>query len=108
MFTISHKFTFAPGLSGWDGVYGFIGSALRSDYRPSQRQRTGLGNLEDAPTQQYSHYVMPTGLVESFIDTVPTADGGTRFGGTLARTLVLSMKGNQTRPTKQLDYGFIP
>ncbi|GHE14306.1 hypothetical protein GCM10010339_84450 [Streptomyces alanosinicus] len=52
--------------------------------------------------------MMPNGLVESFIDTVPTGDGGTRFGGTLDRTLVLSLRGNTTRLTKQLGYGYIP
>ncbi|MEU3935237.1 glycoside hydrolase family 68 protein [Streptomyces sp. NPDC029044] len=108
LFTISHKFTFAPGLSGWDGLYGFVGPGLRSDYRPLNGSALVLGNPEDAPTQQYSHYVMPNGLVESFIDTVPTADGGTRFGGTLARTLVLSLKDDRTRLAGQLDYGFIP
>ncbi len=108
LFTISHKFTFAPGLSGWDGLYGFVGPSLRSDYKPLNASALVLGNPEDAPTQQYSHYVMPNGLVESFIDTVPTANGGTRFGGTLARTLVLSLKGDKTYLTKQLGYGFIP
>ncbi|MYS88718.1 MULTISPECIES: glycoside hydrolase family 68 protein [Streptomyces] len=108
LFTISHKFTFAPGLSGWDGLYGFVGPGLRSDYRPLNGSALVLGNPEDAPTQQYSHYVMPNGLVESFIDTVPTPDGGTRFGGTLARTLVLSLKDDRTRLAGQLDYGFIP
>ncbi|MEU3887978.1 glycoside hydrolase family 68 protein [Streptomyces sp. NPDC029041] len=108
LFTISHKFTFAPGLSGWDGLYGFVGPGLRSDYRPLNGSALVLGNPEDAPTQQYSHYVMPNGLVESFIDTVPTADGGNRFGGTLARTLVLSLKDDRTRLAGQLDYGYIP
>ncbi|EFL36273.1 levansucrase [Streptomyces viridochromogenes DSM 40736] len=108
LFTISHKFTFAPGLSGWDGLYGFVGPGLRSEYQPLNGSALVLGNPEDAPTQQYSHYVMPNGLVESFIDTVPTADGGTRFGGTLARTLALSLKDDRTRLAGQLDYGFIP
>ncbi|KUM91235.1 hypothetical protein AQI88_38135 [Streptomyces cellostaticus] len=97
-----------PGLSGWDGVHGFVGPSLRSDYQPLNGSALVLGNPEDAPTQQYSHDVMPNGLVESFIDTVPAGDGGTRFGGTLARTLVLSPRGNRTRHTNQLDYGFIP
>ncbi|MET9843176.1 hypothetical protein [Streptomyces ossamyceticus] len=52
--------------------------------------------------------MMPNGLVENFIDTAPTADGGTRFGGTLARTLAVSLKGSRTKPIRQLDCGFIP
>ncbi|WP_305965140.1 glycoside hydrolase family 68 protein [Streptomyces sp. IMTB 2501] len=69
----------ADGLSGWDGVYGFAGPALRGDYQPLSGSALVLGNPEDAPTQQYSYYVMPNELMESFIDTVPTGDGGTRF-----------------------------
>lgn len=108
LFTISHKRTYAPGLNGPDGLYGFVGSSLRGNYQPLNGSALVLGNPDDAPTQQYSHYVMPNGLVESFIDAVPTADGESRFGGTLARTLVLSLQGNTTRLAEQLDYGFIP
>jgi levansucrase len=60
-----------------------------------------LGNPEEARTPQYFHNVLPDGLVENFIDSVPTADGGTRFGGTPARTLVVSLKGSKTMPIKQ-------
>ena len=51
-----------------------------------------LGNPEEAPKQNYSDYVMPNLLVESFIDTLPTADGGEKFGGTLAPTLGLDIE----------------
>jgi len=52
---------------------------------------------------------MRNGMVESFIDTVPLPGGGVRFGGTLARTLQLTLKGNgTTNIAAQLDYGFIP
>src|SRR5439155_13092143 len=108
LFTISHKFTFAPGLTGPDGVYGFVGSSLRSDYKPLNGSALVLGNPEQAPLQQYSHYVMPNGLVESFIDTVPTGNGGVRFGGTLAKTLKLALQGDRTSYLAQLDYAFIP
>jgi levansucrase len=108
LFTISHQFTFAPGLTGPDGVYGFVGPSLRSDYRPLNDSGLVLGNPEDAPKQQYSHYVMPNGLVESFIDTVPTSDGGERYGGTLARTLQVSLQGDKTKLNGELDYGLIP
>jgi levansucrase len=108
LFTISHQFTFAPGLTGPDGVYGFVGPSLRGDYRPLNDSGLVLGNPNDAPKQQYSHYVMPNGLVESFIDTVPTGDGGERFGGTLARTLDVALQGNKTKLNGELEYGFIP
>ncbi|WP_122241693.1 glycoside hydrolase family 68 protein, partial [Pseudomonas syringae group genomosp. 3] len=34
LFTISHKFTYADGVTGPDGVYGFVGEHLFGPYRP--------------------------------------------------------------------------
>jgi levansucrase len=104
LFTISHTFTFAPGLTGPDGLYGFIGPSLRSDYKPLNASGLVLGNPADAPVQQYSEYVMPNWLVESFIDTLP----GEIFGGTLAPTLRIMPDGASTFFVERLDYGFIP
>jgi levansucrase len=104
LFTISHKFTFAPGLTGPDGLYGFIGDSLRSDYKPLNASALVLGNPAEAPVQQYSEYTMPNWLVESFIDTVPPAI----FGGTLAPTLRLAPEGSNTYFVEQLGYGYIP
>ncbi len=108
LWTISHTFTFAPGLTGPDGVYGWVGDGLRSNYKPLNGSAYVLGNPEDAPLQAYSDYVMPNLLVESFVDTVPTADGGVRYGGTLAPTLQLSITGNKTKLVRELPYGYIP
>jgi levansucrase len=104
LFTISHKFTFAPGLTGPDGLYGFVGDGLRSDYKPLNSSGLVLGNPDDAPVQQYSEFTMPNWLVESFIDTVPT----NIFGGTLAPTLRLTQEDSSTYFVEQLDYGYIP
>jgi levansucrase len=104
LFTISHKFTFAPGLTGPDGLYGFLGDGLRSDYRPLNASALVLGNPAAAPVQQYSEYVMPNWLVESFIDTLP----GEIFGGTLAPTLRLTVEGANTYLSEVLDFGYIP
>jgi levansucrase len=104
LFTISHKFTFAPGLTGPDGLYGFVGDGLRSDYEPINASALVLGNPDDAPTQQYSEYAMPNWLVESFIDTVPPEI----FGGTLAPTLRIVPQDTSTFFVEQLDYGYIP
>jgi levansucrase len=107
LFTISHMFTFAPGLEprGPDGLYGFLGDSLRSNYKPLNASGLVLGNPAEAPVQQYSEYVMPNWLVESFIDTV---EPGTIFGGTLAPTLRLEVEGRRTFLVEELDYGFIP
>lgn len=108
LWTISHMFTFAPGLTGPDGLYGFVGPGLRSSYKPLNDSALVLGNPADAPLQNYSDYVMPNLLVESFIDTVPTADGGVRYGGTLAPTLEIELEGATSRLVAELPYAYIP
>jgi levansucrase len=108
LFTISHVSTFAPGLRGPDGVYGFVGESIRSDYEPMNGSGLVLGNPDAAPFQQYSEFVMPNLLVESFIDQVPLPGGGIRSGGTLARTLQLDLDAQRSYLIDQLDYGYIP
>ena len=108
LMTISHTFTYAPGLTGPDGVYGFVGDSLRSDYQPLNASGLVLGNPPEQPFQAYSEYVMPNWLVEAFIDRIPLPGGGERSGGTLAPTLRLHVEGSNTYMVEQLDYGFIP
>ncbi len=110
LFTISHTFTFAPGLTGPDGVYGFVGESLRSDYRPLNASGLVLGNPPEQPLQQYSHYVMPNLLVESFVDTIFTQPNQQApvYGGTLAPTLRLAIEDQNTYVVEQLGYGYIP
>jgi levansucrase len=122
LFTISHAFTYAAGLRGPDGVYGFVGNGIRSDFEPlNGGSGLALGNPTDlnlSPTdpmqnprqfQAYSHYVMPGGLVESFIDNV---EG--RRGGTLAPTVKLDIAGDSATVDRSvgdgglLGYGYIP
>jgi levansucrase len=110
LFTISHTGTYAPGVTGPDGLYGFFGRSLRSKYVPLNGSALVLGNPEDAPFQQYSEYVMPNFLVESFIDEVPLGNdvSQTRSGGTLAPTLQLEVDGSNTYFVGSLGYGEIP
>ncbi|MEP7766011.1 glycoside hydrolase family 68 protein [Sanguibacter sp. 25GB23B1] len=107
LWTISHEFTFAPGLTGPDGLYGFVGPGLRSNYKPLNESALVLGNPADAPLQNYSHYVMPNMLVESFIDTLPGPEGPI-YGGTLAPTLGLGVEGSETWLESVLPFGYIP
>ena len=116
LFTISHRTTFAAGMDGPDGVYGFVGNGIRSDFKP---MNWGSGLVLGNPTdlnqaagsdfdpnplqnprafQSYSHYVMPGGLVESFIDTVEN-----RRGGALAPTVQINISGQNT--AINLGYG---
>lgn len=109
LWTISHTFTFAPGLTGPDGLYGFVGPGLRSNYRALNGSGLVLGNPAEAPLQNYSHYVMPNWLVESFADTIPRAGGGDPlYGGTLAPTLELEVDGTHTELAGVLPFGYIP
>ncbi|MCH8627041.1 glycoside hydrolase family 68 protein [Arsenicicoccus piscis] len=121
LFTISHAFTYAAGLRGPDGVYGFVGNGIRSDFQPLNGGGLVLGNPTDLNLtstdplqngrqfQAYSHYVMPGGLVESFIDNV---EG--RRGGTLAPTVKLRIGATTTSVDRSvgtnglLGYGYIP
>ncbi|MEU7378011.1 glycoside hydrolase family 68 protein [Streptomyces albidoflavus] len=111
LFTISHAYTYAEGLRGPDGLYGFVGKGIRSDYQPLNKSGLALGNptnlnlSSDDPEQNprqfqaYSHYVMPGGEVTSFIDNV-----NGRRGGSLAPTVRIQLNGSFSRVDRQ--YGF--
>jgi levansucrase len=110
LFTISHTFTYGDGVTGPDGVYGFVADSLFGPYVPLNGSGLVLGNPSSQPFQTYSHCVMPNGLVTSFIDSVPTGEGGTqvRIGGTEAPTVGIKIKGQQTFVVAEYDYGYIP
>ncbi|HEY5835674.1 glycoside hydrolase family 68 protein [Streptomyces sp.] len=103
LFTISHRYTFAESLQGPDGLYGFVGNSIRSDYQPLNQSALSMGNptnLNLPPTdpdqnprqfQAYSHYVMPGGEVTSFIDNV-----NGRRGGSYAPTVRINIAGSRT------------
>ncbi|WP_345525440.1 glycoside hydrolase family 68 protein [Nocardioides endophyticus] len=119
LFTISHRGTFASGIDGPEGVYGFVGNGIRSDYQPLNRgSGLALGNPTNlnyaagnpfdpdfnqhpGAFQAYSHYVMPGGLVQSFIDTIGTKNNFRR-GGTLGPTVKINIRG----ATTAVDYNY--
>lgn len=119
LFTISHRGTYAAGIDGPEGVYAFVGDGIRSDFQPlNNGSGLALGNPTNlnfaggqpfAPDynqhpghfQAYSHYVMPGGLVQSFIDTIGTHDDFVR-GGTLAPTVKIDLDGD----TSAVDYSY--
>lgn len=108
LFTISHKYTFGDGVTGPDGVYGFVSSMLTGPYAPMNASGLVLGNPPSQPYQTYSHYVMPNGLVTSFIDSVSAEDGSYRIGGTEAPTVGIVLKGQRSFVDRVYDYGYIP
>ena len=109
LFTISYTFTYAEGLTGPDGVYGFVSENLTGPYRPLNGAGLVLGNPSSHPLQTYSHLVMKNGLVTSFIERIPAANGvGYRISGVEAPTVRIELKNDQTFLTEVLDYGYIP
>ena len=108
LFTISHKFTYADGVTGPDGVYGFVSDQLFGPYTLMNASGLVLGNPPSQPFQTYSHCVMPNGLVTSFIDSVPTTGDDYRIGGTEAPTVRIVLKGARSFVQEAYDYGYIP
>ncbi|WP_137165885.1 glycoside hydrolase family 68 protein [Salinimonas lutimaris] len=106
LWTISHKFTFAPALQdvGVDGLYGFVGPSIRSDYLPLNGHGLVLANPPENNTQAYSWYAMPGGFVEAFLDNV-----NGEFAGTLTPTVkMVTKKHTETSFVHTFDGPFIP
>lgn len=109
LFTVSHRSAFAGDVTGPDGLYGFVGDDIRSDYQPMNTSGLVMGNPTDldlAPAdprqnprqfQASAYYVQPGGYVTSFIDTV---DG--RRGGDYAPTVRIGLRG----ASSSVDYSF--
>lgn len=108
LFTISHTFTYATGLTGPDGVYGFYGKGgIRADYKPMNGSGLVIANPADNPYQAYSWLVLPNEQVISFINEPKDENGQVKFGGTFAPTLKLSLEGDKSKITDELKTGEI-
>lgn len=124
LFVSSHVHTFAPGLEGYDGLYGFVADSFRGEYRPLNGSGLVLTNPATAPFQAYSWMVFPHReelLVQSFFNyfdfdresldevaELPLSEQRRRFGGTLAPTVRLGVDGDRTRVQGKLDHWQIP
>ena len=124
LFTPSHLHTFAPGLSGFDALYGFVADSVFGPYEPLNETGLVVANPENAPFQAYSWLAFSHGdeiLVTSFFNyfdlnglslddvaLLPEPEQFRRFGGTYAPTLRLQVGGDRTRIWGELDYGQIP
>ncbi|MFC6864625.1 glycoside hydrolase family 68 protein [Halomicroarcula sp. GCM10025817] len=124
LFVSSHLHTFAPGLEGFDALYGFVAEELHGDYVPLNDSGLVVTNPENAPFQSYSWMAFPHDdevLVQSFFNYFDF-DGGTldeiahlpeseqmrRFGGTLAPTIRVAVDGTRTRIRGTLGHWEIP
>jgi levansucrase len=124
LFCSSHMHTFAPGLEGYDGLYGFVADSLRGAYRPLNGSGLVVTNPANAPFQAYSWMAFPHReevLVQSFfnyydfdghsldeIAHLSESEQRRRFGGTLAPTLRVSVDGRDTRILGKLAHWHIP
>jgi levansucrase len=124
LFVSSHMHTFAPGLEGYDALYGFVADSLRGDYRPLNGSGLVLTNPANAPFQAYSWMAFPHHeevLVQSFfnycdfaggsldeIADLPAFEQRRRFGGTLGPTVRLGVEADRTRVRGTLTHWHIP
>ena len=104
LFVDEHKHKYAPGLTGPDGLYGFVGSSLRSDYKGLNGSSLVLANPEQANYQSFAWNITPNGLVQSFIFD---RTGG-EPGGSFAPTVKFDINGETTKYAGELDYGYVP
>ncbi|GLI10888.1 glycoside hydrolase 68 family protein [Paenibacillus tyrfis] len=108
LFTISHTFTYAPGLTGPDGVYGFYGKGgLRADYKPMNGSGLVVANPASNPYQAYSWMVLPNQQVISFVNEPRDGNGNVKFGGTFNTTLKINLSGDKSEVGKEEQAGEI-
>lgn len=104
LFIDEHRHKYAPGLTGPDGLYGFVGTSLRGDYQGLNGSSLVLANPEEANNQSFAWNITPNGLIQSFIMDRPGGDPR----GNLAPTLKIEINGTETRLVDVLDYGYVP
>ncbi|WP_231572075.1 glycoside hydrolase family 68 protein [Pontibacillus halophilus] len=107
LFTITHEFTFADGIKGPDGVYGFVNEELRGDYEPMNDTGLVVANPEEDPFQAYSWAVLPNLNVISFVNEFHDENGNFQTGGSFAPTLQLEMDGTESKIVGELAEGEI-
>jgi levansucrase len=124
LFVASHRHTFAPGLDGYDALYGFVADSLFGEYEPLNGSGLVATNPENAPFQAYSwlayghdEEILVTSFLNYFdydrasmddVAYLPESEQFRRFGGTLAPTLRLGIDGRETWIKGALDHGHLP
>ncbi|WP_255195111.1 glycoside hydrolase family 68 protein [Halorarius litoreus] len=124
LFISSHRHTFAPGIEGFDALYGFVADSLFGPYEPLNGDGLVVTNPANAPFQAYSWLAFGHRdgiLVTSFFNyfdydrptlddvaLLPESEQFRRFGGTLAPTVRLQVDGRETRIVDTLDHAHIP
>lgn len=104
LFVDEHAHKYAPGLTGPDGLYGFVGTSLRSAYKGLNGSSLVLANPAQANYQSFAWNITPNGLAQSFIQDRP----GGEPGGSLAPTEKFGISGDTTQYMQELEYGYVP
>lgn len=97
LFFSTQRRTFAPGVSGPTGLYGFVAPSFRGSYEPLNGSGLVLRNPNAEPFQAYSWLVLPDLRVAGFVDVHSLAGASAddvaaagadvarvHFGGTIA------------------------
>ncbi|WP_226023896.1 glycoside hydrolase family 68 protein [Halomicrobium salinisoli] len=124
LFVSTHRHMFAPGVEGYEGLYGWVADSFRGPYRPINDSGLVVTNPSDAPFQSYSWMVYAHGeelLVHSFfnyydfagdsldeITQLSESEQSRRFGGTLGPTLRLEVDGGRSELLGTLDSWHLP
>lgn len=120
LFTDSHINKYAEGLQGPEGLYGFVSDTLIGGYEPLNESGLVLANPPENPYQAYSWLVLPNLNVVGFahfgdLGSLSIGDVGNQspeyqfehFGGTLAPTAKISIKGDTTKIVKEFSPGWM-
>ncbi|WP_199616132.1 glycoside hydrolase family 68 protein [Paenibacillus alkalitolerans] len=120
LFTDTHINKYSPGLTGPEGLYGFVSDTLIGGYKPLNGSGLVLANPPENPYQAYSWLVLPSLNVVGFahfgdLDGMSISDIGHQspeyqfehWGGTLAPTVKISIDGDRTKIEKELPQGWI-
>lgn len=120
LFTDTHINKYAEGLSGPEGLYGFVSDTLIGGYKPLNGSGLVLANPPENPYQAYSWLVTPDLNVVGFahfgdLGSMSIGDVGNQspefqfshFGGTLAPTVKLSLNDDRSMIGRILPQGWI-
>ncbi|MEO1454977.1 MAG: glycoside hydrolase family 68 protein [Pseudomonadota bacterium] len=71
VFFSTHAFTYADGISGPEGLYGFYNASgdIHGHFTPMNGTGLVMGNPPESSVQTYSYLVLPDGKVMSYINT---------------------------------------
>lgn len=119
----THTFTFKPPLTGPEGMYGWTATSLFGPWEPMNGSALMLHNPASNPDQTYSYQLLQDRSVLSFVNFIGPGEScgyyagcsdenaeeqAQRFGGTLAKSVMMSLQGTQSTVLGQRDNQIAP